>query len=139
MVEPDRFFVYILSSYTRVLYIGSTIDIKRRILEHKQKAFPGFTAKYNVDRLVHLEEYVTRLDASNRERELKGWTRKKKICLIEETNPDWHDLSLDWFDSRVAKSNDRTILYFFFLFYRRIIHPERSEGSCLSASVVDSQ
>jgi putative endonuclease len=98
MAKPDQFYVYILASFTRVLYIGSTTDITRRILEHKQKVLPGFTAKYHVDRLVHLEEYTTRLDASNRERELKGWIRKKKIALIVETNPDWNDLSSDWFD-----------------------------------------
>ena len=80
MAKPDRFYVYILASFTRVLYIGSTTDITRRILEHKQKVLPGFTAKYHVDRLVHLEEYTNRLDASNREREFKGMDSKEEDC-----------------------------------------------------------
>jgi putative endonuclease len=96
MSENKVFYVYILSSKSRVLYIGKTNDIKRRIFQHKSKALDGFTKKYNVDRLVYFEDYESELDAINRERQLKGWVRKKKIILIEKDNPAWRDLSGEW-------------------------------------------
>ncbi len=96
MSNNDRFYVYILSSWKKVLYIGSTNNLDRRMYEHKSKQFGGFTAIYNVNRLVYYEEYLTDTDAFNRERQLKGWLRIKKTELIEKENPEWNDLSADW-------------------------------------------
>jgi putative endonuclease len=95
---PDKtFHVYLLASRTRVLYVGVTSDLTRRIWQHKQKAIPGFTARYNIDRLVHAEETGDALAAIAREKQIKGWLRAKKVALIEAENPDWRDLSDDWF------------------------------------------
>ena len=88
-------FVYIVASLTRVLYIGVTKDLERRIAEHRQKLIPGFTARHNVTRLVYFEEIDRIADAISREKQLKGWVRAKKIKLIEELNPEWNDLSFD--------------------------------------------
>ena len=93
-----RFFVYILSSKSRTLYVGVTRDLLRRILEHKSKSIPGFTTKYRIDRLVHFEESDFLMEAIRRERELKGWCRAKKVALIEQANPSWDDLACGWYD-----------------------------------------
>jgi putative endonuclease len=86
-------FVYILASRSRVLYIGVTTDLERRLQEHKLKLTEGFTKKYSVDRLVHLETFADIRDAIARERQIKGWRRAKKVALIEAANPKWLDLS----------------------------------------------
>jgi putative endonuclease len=91
------YFVYVLSSHSRTLYIGVTSDLERRVYQHEHRTIPGFTAKYNVDQLVHLEDYSDVSDALARERQLKGWSRAKKIELIEKDNPGWHDLSAGWY------------------------------------------
>ena len=75
-------YVYILASKTRVLYIGVTSDLTTRMLQHKSKSIPGFTARYNVDRLVYRESFETMTGAIAREKQLKGWTRKKKIAIV---------------------------------------------------------
>jgi putative endonuclease len=74
------------------LYVGVTNNLVRRIYEHKSKAVPGFTARYNVDRLVWFECYDDPINAIEREKELKKWRRNWKIRLIEETNPNRTDL-----------------------------------------------
>jgi putative endonuclease len=89
----NAFYVYILSSKSRNLYIGVTNDLERRVWEHKNKAVPGYTARYNIDRLVHVEEFGTAADAIAREKELKDLLRAKKIALIEMDNLSWADLS----------------------------------------------
>jgi putative endonuclease len=94
-----RFFVYILASKSRTLYVGVTRDLLRRVHEHKTKSFPGFTAKYRIDRLVHFEESAFLMEAIRREKELKGWRRAKKVALIERANPSWDDLACEWYDS----------------------------------------
>ncbi len=94
-----RFFVYILASKSRTLYVGVTRDLLRRVHEHKTKSIPGFTAKYRIDRLVHFEESAFLMEAIRREKELKGWRRAKKVALIERTNPSWDDLACEWYDS----------------------------------------
>jgi len=93
-----RFFVYILASKARTLYVGVTRDLPRRVLEHKTKSIPGFTAKYRIDRLVHFDETDFLLETIRREKELKGWRRARKIALIEQTNPSWNDLASGWYD-----------------------------------------
>lgn len=92
------YFVYILASKSRVLYIGITNNLARRLNEHKEKLVLGFTAKYNVDQLVYYEEYNNPQEAIQREKQLKGWVRIKKIKLIEDLNPSWRNLSDGWYD-----------------------------------------
>jgi len=86
------FWVYILASRTRVLYVGVTNNLGRRLASHKAGHGSRFTARYSVDRLVYFEECRTILAAISREKELKGWRRSKKVALIESTNPEWRDL-----------------------------------------------
>jgi putative endonuclease len=92
-----EYFVYILSSATRTLYIGVTNDLARRLYEHKHKLVPGFTSKYGVTRLVYYEATGNVHEALAREKQLKGWLRAKKIALIEAANPGWEDLSRGWY------------------------------------------
>ena len=87
------FYVYILASKRNgTLYTGSTDDIGNRVWEHKTKMRKGFTATYDVDRLVWYEAHGTRDSALTRERQIKEWKRAWKIRLIEEMNPAWDDL-----------------------------------------------
>ena len=78
-----------------VLYIGVTNNLIKRIWEHKNKVVPGFTAKYNVDKLVYYENYSDINEAIKREKQLKRWSRKKKMDLIQSFNPTWKDLYED--------------------------------------------
>ena len=87
------FWVYILASTSRVLYVGVTNDIRRRLSEHRSGIPGSFTRRYRVTRLVHLEELPTARDAIAREKEIKAWRREKKVRLVEAENPDWRDLS----------------------------------------------
>ena len=81
--------VYILTSWNRILYIGITSDLPRRMAEHRCGLVPGFTAQYRVNRLVHVEVYDDVAEALAREKQLKGWRRSKKVWLIEMRNPRW--------------------------------------------------
>jgi putative endonuclease len=92
-MENQTSFVYIVASHSRVLYIGVTNNLERRIAEHKQKLSRGFTAEFNVTKLVYYEEFERIEDAITREKQLKKWARAKKIRLIEQLNPEWIDLS----------------------------------------------
>ena len=85
-------YVYIMTNAKRTLYIGVTNDLIRRVYEHKNKLVPGFTRRYNVDRLVYYELYEDMYSALSREKQLKAGSRLKKIELIERVNPGWHDL-----------------------------------------------
>jgi putative endonuclease len=89
--------VYILASKSGVLYTGVTNRIDRRFIEHRRKLAHGFTAQYNVTRLVHHETFDDIRAAIAREKQIKGWLRKKKIALIEAANPSWRDLAEDLF------------------------------------------
>lgn len=95
MNAKRRYYVYIMSGATHRLYIGVTNNLARRVWEHKNKLHPGFTAQYNLTWLVYAETFDSILDALDREKQLKGWRRDKKIALIESINPRWADLSLD--------------------------------------------
>jgi len=87
------FYVYLLASRPfGTLYIGMPGDLAKRVWEHKEKAIPGFTAQYSVDRLVWYEEHASLEAAFVRERQLKKWKRGWKIELIEKDNPQWIDL-----------------------------------------------
>jgi putative endonuclease len=92
----SQYFTYILASRSRVLYVGITNDLQRRVYQHKNKLIPGFTCKYNVNRLVYFETTNDVRAAITREKEIKAWRREKKVALIESTNPQWRDLSEDW-------------------------------------------
>ena len=88
--------VYILASKRNgTLYVGVTSDIGRRGWEHQNEVADGFTKRYAVHRLVHVEFHDTMADAIRREKQIKKWERAWKLRLIEETNPDWHDLMED--------------------------------------------
>ena len=91
------YFVYILASQSRRLYIGVTNDLLRRVWEHREKRVEGFSARYNITALVFFETATNVRGAIAREKELKGWRREKKIALIERENPAWHDLAATWF------------------------------------------
>ncbi len=93
----DRnYYVYILASRSRVLYVGVTNDLQRRLYEHRNTQVKGFTTRYNVKRLVYFEYTQDISGAIQREKVLKGWRRSKKVALIESVNPFWHNLSEDW-------------------------------------------
>jgi putative endonuclease len=87
-------YVYITSSHTRRLYIGVTSDLEGRVWDHKQGVIEGFTKDYKINLLVYYEVYPDMLSAIAREKQLKGWSRAKKIALILERNPAWLDLRL---------------------------------------------
>ncbi|MCP4054065.1 MAG: GIY-YIG nuclease family protein [Mesoflavibacter sp.] len=92
-----KYYVYLLSSKKNgTLYIGVTNDLERRMFEHKNKLLSGFTAKYNVNKLMYFEDFQYVNDALKREKQLKNWNRQWKIDLIEKENKEWKDLSIDW-------------------------------------------
>ena len=100
-MPKGRYFVYILASKSRRLYVGVTNDLERRIYEHKQKLADGFTKMYKIDRLVHFEETSDVSAAIEREKQIKGLLRIKKIALIESSNPTWEDLSEAWYNANI--------------------------------------
>jgi putative endonuclease len=90
------YYVYILASFRRVLYIGITGNLENRLAYHRSLDNPtAFTARYAVTRLVYFEEFTDVNEAITREKQLKGWRRSKKINLIQASNPDWVDLAPD--------------------------------------------
>jgi len=92
-----NYYVYIMSNRTHVLYIGVTNDLYRRVEEHREGTFGGFTSKYKLRRLVYFEHTDDIGAAIAREKQLKNWRREKKIALIERMNPTWSDLSRELF------------------------------------------
>ena len=99
MPREHRYFVYALTNRNnKVMYVGVTNDIERRLYEHKNKMVKGFTEKYNVNRLVYYEETSDILAAIAREKEIKKWRREKKDALVVAVNPEWKDLSEGWFE-----------------------------------------
>lgn len=94
-----RFFVYLLTNHNnKVMYVGMTNDLNRRIYEHKTKQVSGFTEKYNLSKLVYFEETSDVRAAIAREKEIKKWRREKKNLLVVTANPEWKDLSEGWFE-----------------------------------------
>jgi len=98
MQRDYQYFVYIMTNKSGTLYIGLTNNIKRRVFEHKNKLIKGFTKKYNITKLIYFEAFSDIYSAITREKTLKGWLRNKKLELIKTTNPDWIDLSKDWYE-----------------------------------------
>jgi putative endonuclease len=96
-MREHHYYTYIVASRTHVLYIGITNNLERRVWEHKAGTYPGFTSKYRCHRLVWFESYVSVPLAIAREKQLKNWSRSKKITLIEKQNPTWTDLSDGWY------------------------------------------
>jgi enoyl-CoA hydratase/carnithine racemase/predicted GIY-YIG superfamily endonuclease len=91
------YYVYIMASHRRVLYIGVTSKLEHRVWQHKQNVFPeGFSARFGIHKLVYFETYSDIVTAIAREKELKGWLRSRKVALISATNPKWKDLSKEW-------------------------------------------
>ena len=88
-----QYWVYILSNEYGKLYIGVTNDLERRVYEHKAKLVPGYTKTHNITRLVYFEDFVDAYEAIAREKQLKGWLRRKKVSLINAFNPGWKDLA----------------------------------------------
>ena len=93
-----NYYVYILTNWNdTVMYIGVTNDLERRLYEHKHALVDGFTKKYNVNKLVYYERGTNVYAALEREKEIKKWRREKKNSLVMTMNPEWRDLSLEWF------------------------------------------
>jgi putative endonuclease len=96
MMDNKQYSVYIVGSQTGTLYIGMTNNLYRRVLEHKSGEVEGFATKYGCNRLVYFESFDDVRKAIDREKQLKGWRRQKKIALIEALNPRWQDLAEKW-------------------------------------------
>jgi putative endonuclease len=93
-----QYYVYMLTNrWKNVLYTGVTNSLETRVWQHKNGNAPGFTKKYNCDRLVYYEIFERIEQAIAREKQIKGWVRKKKNSLIDALNPDWNDLAADWY------------------------------------------
>ena len=91
-----EYYIYIMTNKSFTLYVGVTNDLARRVWEHKNKAKKGFTSKYNIDKLLYYEEFDDIGEAIKREKEIKGWIRKKKIELIKTLNPKFNNLGKEW-------------------------------------------
>jgi putative endonuclease len=87
------YYVYILTNRSKTLYVGVTNHLVRRVWQHKEKRIPGFTRKYNLDRLVYYEIFGDVRGAIRREKQIKGWLRARKIALVESLNRQWQDLA----------------------------------------------
>lgn len=90
-----RYYVYIMSNISKMIYTGLTNDLAERVEDHRKKRNDGFTKRYNIHRLVYYEEFQNIQKAIAREKEIKGWRREKKVALIEKVNPGWKDLAGD--------------------------------------------
>jgi putative endonuclease len=90
------YYVYIMSDIHRTLYVGVTNDLFRRVYEHRSGVIPGFTKRYGLRMLVWHEQTGDVLEALAREKQIKAW-REKKVALIRSVNPEWKDLSGEWF------------------------------------------
>ncbi len=97
-------YVYMMSNRSKVLYIGVTSDLTRRVYQHKKKLVDGFTKRYNLTKLVYCEAGDDIRSAIQREKQIKGWLRRRKIDLIESVNPKWGDLSDGWYHREVDPS-----------------------------------
>jgi len=94
------YYVYIMASASRTLYTGVTSNLERRVPQHRRKLLGGFSTRYNVNRLVYFEVSGEISAAIAREKQIKSWSRKRKIALIESVNRDWKDLSAAWYKTQ---------------------------------------
>jgi putative endonuclease len=97
MPDPRYYCAYIMGSSSGTLYIGVTSNLHKRVFQHKFHHYEGFTARYEVVRLLYWESYDDVHKALAREKQLKGWARAKKIALFERRNPHWKDLASEWY------------------------------------------
>jgi putative endonuclease len=104
-----QYYVYIMTNKSGTLYVGVTGNLARRVYQHKHKLFKGFTARYNINRLVYYESTPDVRAAIGREKQIKGWLRAKKVALIEGKNRDWKDLSAGWFEAGAAADRSQTL------------------------------
>ncbi len=95
-MSEHNYYVYIMASRSRTLYIGFTSSLEIRVCQHKEDVYDGFSKKYQCHRLVYFERFVDVHRAITREKQLKHWSRVKKLVLIERDNPAWYDLSEEW-------------------------------------------
>ena len=97
MTSERNYYVYLLTNWNnKVMYVGITNNLERRMYEHKHKLVEGFTQKYIVDKLVYFEETRDVHAALEREKEIKKWRREKKNALVKRNNKEWKDLSEGW-------------------------------------------
>jgi len=102
-------YVYIMASPSRTLYVGVSNNLPRRVLEHKSRRAGAFCTRYNIRRLVFAEEADSPSAAIEREKEIKGWRRARKMALIESLNPGWEDLGEDWVADTSGYSHARPV------------------------------
>ena len=95
-----EYYVYIMTNKSKMFYTGVTSNLMRRVKEHKEKLIESFTSKYNISILVYYESTSSVHAALAREKQIKGWLRAKKIALINSMNPEWRDLSEEWFERK---------------------------------------
>ena len=95
-MREHMYYTYIVASRSRNFYVGMTSDIEGRVWQHKNEVYEGFSQRYRCHRLVYFERYVTAAIAIAREKQLKRWSRTKKVALIEQENSAWEDLSEQW-------------------------------------------
>jgi putative endonuclease len=98
-MSQRSYWTYLMTNRSGTLYIGVTNNLARRVYEHRHHLVSGFTSRYLVDRLIHAESFSEILDAIAREKQLKNWSRARKLALIKEDNPDWRDSADEWFGS----------------------------------------
>ena len=105
MTSEKTYYVYLLTNWNnKVMYVGVTNNLERRMYEHKHKLIEGFTQKYNVDKLVYFEETRNVYAALEREKEIKKWRREKKNALVLKGNEEWRDLSEGWLEDFSLRS-----------------------------------
>lgn len=96
MQGPRTYCFYIMASRSKTMYCGVSGNLEVRVQQHKNHCLEGFTDKYNIERLVYFERFHEVIDAITREKQVKKWSRVKKIWLIERENPTWIDLAEEW-------------------------------------------
>lgn len=114
MPSEHHYYVYLMTNWNnKVVYVGMTNNLERRVYEHKQKLVQGFTEKYKVNKLVYFEETSEVWAALAREKEIKKWRREKKNVLVGTINPEWKDLSAGWFEVSRCGPDDKeeSVLY----------------------------
>jgi len=96
MKAKRDYWMYMLANKSRMLYVGVTNDLERRLAEHRAKLAPGFPERYGLTNLVYFESTGDVQAAIAREKQLKSWVRRKKVALVHSMNPEWKDLATEW-------------------------------------------
>ena len=109
MYRDKKYYVYIMASKSRVLYVGITGFLFSRVLQHKSGQFEGFTRRYRITRLVYYESFQYVKNAIARETENKKWNRAKKVAHIKRVNPTWEDLAVDWAKGVAFRTADSSL------------------------------